>query len=90
MQDFCQVVGAEHALIPHERAFLRNVSDEEVGDIGECDARLQSEGFILRSDVCVDIVDVLQEQSGSAGAVHSSWVMTTLSAMAFFAVMAML
>jgi hypothetical protein len=85
LEDFCQVVGANHALIPHKRAFLRNVFEEEVGNIGECNAELESEGFILRSDVCVDIVEVLKESNAAGGAKIIPWVMTAFSVMAFFA-----
>ena len=65
LEDFCQVVGAENALIPHQRAFLRNVFDEPTGDIGDCTAELESKGFLVRSDVCIDLALALKQQSSS-------------------------
>lgn len=38
LQDFCTIVGHENkaALIPHKRAWFRNVYTEAVGGLGQC------------------------------------------------------
>lgn len=89
LEDFCQVVGAEHALIPHKRAFLRNVFDEPTGDIGECTAELEAEGFNLRSDVCVDLLDALEAQSHAPVTEKYLWVASSGFAAILLSMMAL-
>lgn len=65
LEDFCNIVGASHPLLPHQRGFLRNVFDEEVGDLGQCQDR--SVGYEMRAEDCVSVVELIEQAQRKSG-----------------------
>lgn len=66
LEDMCNLVGAGHPLLPHQRGFLRNVFEEEVGSLGTCPDLDQE--FVFRAEECISVVELINEQSAA-----SSW-----------------
>jgi len=50
----CTIVGAGPTLPPHKRVFLRNVFNEEIGDLGQCED--PTIGYVRRDNACIDLV----------------------------------
>jgi hypothetical protein len=65
LEDFCNILGAGHHLLPHKRQFMRNVFTESVGDLGQCEN--PSVGFEIRAEECEDIVVLLGDSSALLG-----------------------
>jgi len=64
LEDLCNIVGATHELLPHKRAFLRNVFTEDVGDLGQCED--PSVGFEIRSEACIALPVLLEARSSAS------------------------